>query len=342
MKKKLIQGSFVALITPFNQDGTIDFGGFQTIIDFQAANGTSAVLFMGSTGETSLLAKEEKRKIISETLKFKKSHMPFFYGCTGGSTRETIDMVRYAGKEGADGAILTIPPYIVPPVNDAIHYFLEVADASEIPIGIYNNPMRVGTDLPADAIIRLADHPNIVIDKEAMGRPSQIAKIAAAKKEISLMCCDSPNLSLVVPTMSLGGHGTANMTGNIAPQEMAIISTPWKSFEDALNFRETYLRILPLLDFTYSCINPIPVKSLAKILGLPSGDLRKPYRNLEGEALRKGAEIVKKLGLIEKYGYTSKSFDQLGGEETGRSERTTQAEGVGIAGTSGLTCTRES
>ncbi len=342
MEKKLIQGSFVALITPFNQDGTVDFGGFRTIVDFQADNGTSAVLFMGSTGETSLLTKEEKSKIISETLKFKKTHMPFFYGCTGGSTQETIDMVRYAGKEGADGAILTIPPYIVPPVGDAIHYFLEVADASEIPIGIYNNPMRVGTDLPADAIIRLADHPNIVIDKEAMGRPSQIAKIAAAKKEISLMCCDSPNLSLVVPTMSLGGHGTANMTGNIAPQEMAIISKPWRSFEDAINFRETYLRILPLLEFTYSCINPIPVKSLAKILGLPSGDLRKPYRNLEGEALRRGAEIVKNLGLIEKYGYKLKSFDHLGGKETGCSERTTQAEGVSAAGTSRLTCTVES
>ena len=202
--------------------------------------------------------------------------------------------------------------------------------------------MRVGTDLPADAIIRLADHPNIVIDKEAMGRPIQIAKIAAAKKEISLMCCDSPNLALVVPTMSLGGHGTANMTGNIAPQEMAIISKPWKSFEDAINFRQTYLRILPLLEFSYSCINPVPIKSLTKVLGLPSGDLRKPYRNLEGEALRKGLEIVKKLGLVEKYGYSLKLFDQLEKEEPGRPERTILDEGVSLAGNSRLTCTRES
>lgn len=342
MNKKLIQGSFVALITPFNQNGTVDFDGFRTIIDFQARNGTSAVLFMGSTGETSLLTKEEKLKLISETQKFKKPHMPFFYGCTGSSTQETIDMVRYAGKEGADGAILTVPSYIVPPVNDAIHYFLEVADASEIPIGIYNNPIRVGTDLPADAIIRLADHPNIVIDKEAMGRPSQIAKIAAAKKEISLMCCDSPNLSLVVPTVSLGGHGTANMTGNIAPQEMAIISKPWKSFEDAINFRETYLRLLPLLEFAYSCINPVPIKSLTKVLGLPSGDLRKPYRNLEGEALRKGLEIVKKLGLTEKYGYSLKSLDQLEEEEPTRPERTSLDETVSLAGNSNLMCIRES
>ncbi|MEW6265550.1 MAG: 4-hydroxy-tetrahydrodipicolinate synthase [Thermodesulfobacteriota bacterium] len=301
--KKILTGSFVALITPFNQDGTVDFDGFRTLIDFQVENGTSALLIMGSTGEVSLLSREEKQRVIRETVKFKKKDVPLFFGCTGPNTLETINMVKYASQEGADGAIITVPSYAVPPVEAAVQYYLEVADASDLPIGIYNNPLRVGTDLPAEAIIRLADHPNIVIDKEAMSRPGQIARILAAKKELSLMCCDSPNLGLVMPVMSLGGHGTANMTGNVAPREMAVISKPWKNYQDVVNCREAYLKILPLMHFTYSAINPVPVKSLAKALGLPAGDLRQPYQGLTGIELQPGLEIMSTLGLIKQYGY---------------------------------------
>jgi 4-hydroxy-tetrahydrodipicolinate synthase len=301
MGKLIIEGSFVALVTPFNGDGKIDFDGFKTLIEFQSTHGTSAVLIMGSTGEVSALSIEERQQIISKTMKFKNAKMLQLYGCTSNTTQGTIDMVRYAAGEGADGVIITVPSYMVPSVEDAVRYYTDVADASTVPIGIYNNPSRVGTDLSAEAIIRLADHPNIIIDKEAAGRPSQISKILAAKKDISLMCCDSPNLGLIPPVMALGGHGTANVTGNIAPQEMSIISKPWTSFEDARKFRETYLKISPLLYFNYSRVNPVPVKSLMKALGLPAGDLRKPNRNMERQELGIGIKIVKDLGLAEKY-----------------------------------------
>lgn len=304
MGKLIIEGSFVAIITPFNRDGNIDYDGFRTLIDFQSTNGTNAVLIMGSTGEVSALSVEERHTIISKTMKFKNTKMLQLYGCTSNTTQGTIDMVRYAAGEGADGAIITVPSYMVPSVEDAVRYYIEVADASSIPIGIYNNPTRVGTDLSAEAIIRLADHPNIIIDKEAAGRPSQIAKILASKKDISLMCCDSPNLGLIPPVMALGGHGTANVTGNIAPQEMNIISKPWLSFEDAQAFRETYLKISPLLYFNYSRVNPVPVKSLMQALGLPAGDLRKPNLKMERQDLETGIEIVKNLGLAEKYQFT--------------------------------------
>jgi 4-hydroxy-tetrahydrodipicolinate synthase len=300
MGKLIIEGSFVALITPFADDGSVDIDGFGHLIDFQFRHGTSALLIMGSTGEVSLLSKEERHRIIAETIRMRPGHMPFFYGCTGNNTVETIRMVEYAAKAGADGAIVTVPAYVVVPSEAAVRYFLEVADASPIPIGIYNNPSRVGTDLSAAAIIRLADHPNIVIDKEAMARPGQIAQILAAQKELSVMCCDSPNLGLVPAVMSLGGHGTANMTGNIIP---AVISKPWQSFEDAVSFRETYLRVLPLIQFTYSRVNPVPVKSLAKALGLPAGDLRKSYQTISREELQHGLTIVRHLGVAKKYGY---------------------------------------
>jgi 4-hydroxy-tetrahydrodipicolinate synthase len=303
MGKLIIEGSFVALITPFADDGSVDIDGFGHLIDFQFRHGTTALLIMGSTGEVSLLSKEERHLIIAETIRMRAGHMPFFYGCTGNNTAETIRMVEYAAKAGADGAIVTVPAYVVVPPEPAVRYFLEVADASPIPIGIYNNPSRVGTDLSAAAIIRLADHPNIVIDKEAMARPGQIAQILAARRELSVMCCDSPNLGLVPAVMSLGGHGTANMNGNIIPEEMAVISKPWQTFEDAVNFRETYLRMLPLIQFTYSRVNPVPVKSLAKALGLPAGELRKPYQAISREELQRGLTIVRQLGVAEKYGY---------------------------------------
>ncbi len=304
MGKLIIEGSFVALITPFNKNGKVDHDGFKTLIDFQSTNGTSAVLIMGSTGEVSALSVGERHEIISRTMKFKNGKMLQLYGCTSNTTRATIDMVKYAAGEGADGAIITVPSYMVPSVEDAVRYYIEVADASAIPIGIYNNPARVGTDLSAEAIIRLADHTNIIIDKEAAGRPSQISKILAAKKDISLMCCDSPNLGLIPPVMALGGHGTANVTGNVAPQEMSVISKPWVSFNDAQKFRETYLKILPLLYFNYSRVNPVPVKSLMKALGFPAGDLRKPNLNMQGPDLGIGIRVVKDLGLAEKYQFT--------------------------------------
>jgi len=141
------------------------------------------------------------------------------------------------------------------------------------------------------------------VHKESTARVGQVAQVLAGKPGVSVMCCDSPNLGLVVPTMSLGGHGTANMTGNIAPAELATISTPWTSYAEAENFKNAYLRLLPLLHFTYSAINPVAVKSLMKALGLPAGDLRKPLSGLDGEALAKGVRIVQELGLDKRYGY---------------------------------------
>ncbi|MCZ7661474.1 MAG: 4-hydroxy-tetrahydrodipicolinate synthase [Thermoleophilia bacterium] len=304
MPKTTLEGSFCALITPFNADGSVDHEGFRTWIDFHHEHGTSALLLMGSTGEVSLLSWEERRRIIRQTVRFRRPGMPLYYGCTGNSTESTIEMVRHAGAEGADGAIITIPSYICPPVEDAVTYYLEVADASPIPIGIYNNPTRVKTDLPAEAVLRLAKHENIVILKESTSRVAQIAQVAAGRPDMAVMCCDSPNLGLVMPVMSLGGQGTANMTGNIAPRELAAISKPWASFADAQACRETYLRLLPLLFFTYSTVNPIPVKSLARALGMPAGDLRRPYRALQGGDLERGLRIVRELGLAETYGYS--------------------------------------
>ncbi|MDR2111939.1 MAG: 4-hydroxy-tetrahydrodipicolinate synthase [Candidatus Accumulibacter sp.] len=303
MSKQKIEGSFVALITPFNADGRVDYEAFRALLEFQEDNGTSAVLIMGSTGEVSMLSAEERREIIVRTAGFKSGGLKLFYGCTGSNTETTIDYVKFAQANGADGAILAAPAYICASEADIERYFLEIADATALPLGIYNNPPRVKTDLHWSNLLRIFKHPNYVVHKESTTRVGQVAQVIAGRPDVSIMCCDSPNLGLVVPTMSLGGHGTANMTGNIAPAELAAISRPWREAGDDARFREAYLRLLPLLHFTYSVINPVAVKSLMKAVGLPAGRLRPPLRDLEGEALASGVRIVKELGLTQKYGF---------------------------------------
>ncbi|KAA9383416.1 4-hydroxy-tetrahydrodipicolinate synthase [Neorhizobium galegae] len=298
-----ITGSFVALITPFDKSGAVDMGAFRALLSFHEENGTSAVLIMGSTGEVSMLSADEKKKIIVETSKMKTAKMPIFFGCTGNNTDVTIENVKFAKDNGADGAILAAPAYICAPEADIEAYFLEIADATDLPLGLYNNPPRVKSDLHWDHLLRIFKHPNYVIHKESTARVGQVAQVLAARPDVSVMCCDSPNLGLVVPTMSLGGHGTANMGGNIAPAEVAVMSRPWTSYVEAEGFRDTYLNLLPLLHYNYSAINPVAVKSLMKAVGLPAGELRRPLTGLEGEALAKGIRIVQDLGLDKKYGW---------------------------------------
>lgn len=314
MSRQKLAGSFVALITPFNRDGTVDIPAFRELLAFQEHHGTAAVLIMGSTGEVSLLAPEEKKTIIVETAKMKTGRMKLFYGCTGNNTDATIATVRFAKDNGADGAILAAPAYICAPEADIERYFLEIADATDLPLGIYNNPPRVKSDLHWDHLLRLFKHPNYVVHKESTTRVGQVAQILAANPDVSVMCCDSPNLGLVVPTMSLGGHGTANMTGNIAPAEMTTLSRPWTGWREADDFRKTYLELLPLLHYTYSAINPVAVKSLMKALGMPSGNLRRPLTGLDGEALAKGLRVVQELGLDTKYGWKLKPLSAIAAE----------------------------
>ena len=305
MSKMKIEGSFVALITLFNKDGSVDFEGSRTLVKWHAQHGTSALLFMGSTGEVSMLSQQERHQVVIETAKMKTGNMKFFYGCTGNNTQTTIDYLRFARANGADGAILAAPAYICTPEDAIEDYFMEVADATDLPLGIYNNPPRVKSDLHWDHLIRIFKHPNYVILKESTTRVGQVAQVLRAHTDVSVMCCDSPNLGLVVPTMSLGGHGTANMTGNIAPAEMALVSKPWHTPDVSVSFRESYLGLLPMLHFSYSAINPVAIKSLMKAVGMPSGDLRKPLKTMDTEGLKKGLRIVKELELDKKYGWSS-------------------------------------
>ena len=293
----------MALITPMNLDGSIDFEGFRTPLRFHEENDTSAVLIMGSTGEVSMLSIEERHAIVRETMKARTGNMQLWYGCTGTTTAGTIEYVAQAASEGADGAIIAAPAYICASNAAIVQFCLEVADASEIPLGFYNNPPRVGTDLTHESLLTLAAHPKFFVLKESTPRVGQVAQMCAAKPDMALMSCCSPNLGLVVPMMALGGHGTANMTGNIIPQEMAVISTPWRTGDDAFACRESWLENLPMLHFVYSAINPVATKTLMGAIGLPAGPLRKPLVPLDSTLLQRGLDICRELELDKRYGY---------------------------------------
>jgi 4-hydroxy-tetrahydrodipicolinate synthase len=120
--------------------------------------------------------------------------------------------------------------------------------------------------------------------------------------EFALLCCDYPGYGLILPTLALGGHGTANVTGNIIPEEMATLSRPWQSFEDVLRCRELYYRYLPLLEMMYSITSPVPVKTAVGLLGLPAGQVRRPLPDMSSENLQKLDKLLVKLGAQEKYG----------------------------------------
>ena len=137
---------------------------------------------MGSTGEVSMLTPEERRGIVEKTVAMKDGRMKFFYGCTGPSTDATIGYLRHAKAAGADGAILAAPAYICAPEDDIEAYFAECADAVELPLGIYNNPPRVKSDLHWDHLLRIFRHPNYVIHKESTARVGQVAQLHALEK----------------------------------------------------------------------------------------------------------------------------------------------------------------
>ncbi len=301
------EGSWVAIPTPFTEDDEVDFQGFQKLIDFQAENETDGVLLMGSTGESPALAMDERRDILHHVVPYCKAELPVFAGTTCGNTKQTIELTQYAQRVGADGALLVVPPYLRPSQDGLYEHFKAVAEAVDIPIAIYNNPGRVGVNIEPATVIELAQLANIVADKEAMASISQLVQIRRqVGDKLNLLCCDAPGLSLIVPTLALGGHGTANISGNVIPQEMAEMSRPWRSFEDVERTRRLLFTYYPLMAALYSLTNPVVVKAALRLLGLPAGHVRRPLLDMDESQTQDLGALFDRLGVTEKYGQAEK------------------------------------
>jgi 4-hydroxy-tetrahydrodipicolinate synthase len=297
------EGSWVAIPTPFTEDDQVDFPGFERLVDFQVEHGTNGLLLMGSTGESTALSIEERKEILDRVLAYAKGKIPVLAGTTCGSTRLTIELSQHAQRAGADGLLLVVPAYLKPTQDGVYEHLKSVAEAVDLPVAIYNNPARVAVNIEPATVVALAELPNLVADKEAMPNVSQLVQIRRqAGDKINLLCCDAPGFSLIVPTLALGGHGTANISGNIIPQEMAAMSRPWLSWEDVLRTRELLFKYHPLMAALYSLPNPIVVKAALRLLGLPAGHVRRPLLDMEEREVQDLRALMERMGVMARYG----------------------------------------
>jgi len=300
--KGIMKSSWVAIPTPFNDDGTIYLKGFEKLIDFHIKYGTDGILVLGSAGEASMLSKKEKMEVIEFTTHYARGKIKLFVGTTQPNTSETINMTKFALKCNADGALMVVPAYIKPPQKAIYDFFKEIATTVDIPIAIYNNPMRVGVNINADTSIRLAKIPNIIAFKEAISDLSLIQEIIRnVGDDIGVMTCDSPTFSAILPCLAMGGSGVTNITGNLAPEEFATLSQPWKNFEDVIRTRELVFKYYELRQVCYSLTNPVVIKAGLNLLGLPAGRPRLPLQELDKEKTTELKEIMERLGILGKY-----------------------------------------
>lgn len=291
-------GSMVAMVTPFCKDGAIDFEAIKVLIEHQRAGGTRTLFFMGVAGEGSVLSDAEHEAVIAKTRAVQPPEMNFVYGCTGNATDHTIARVAVAAAYGVDAAIITIPPNIGPDQAQAVDYFLEVADHATIPLGVFNNPARLLTDLDAASALRIFEHPAYVFHKEGSPRTGQIGLILRTDPPVTFLADDSPDQDILVTSMALGARGIANAAGNLFPGVFTELAKPWGANTDIPAFRAAYFRILPVIHFLYGYRSPIAIKGLMNALGLPAGAPRRPLTPLPGADIDKGMQIIREAGLL--------------------------------------------
>ena len=297
-------GSWVAMPTPFAADNTIDFGAFKLLIDRQIHYGTSELFVLGSAGETTLLTLEEKQSVVRNLIKMTKGRIPVFFNASALTTEASMDFARFCEAEGADGVIFTVPPYVLIPQDAVLAHLDDCMGATSLPCGIYNNPSRLGVNVDPATIIELAHrHANFIVDKEAVPYVSQLVEVKRALgDQLNILCCDYPRYSIVIPTLAIGGAGTANIGGNIIPAEAARYSRPWTDMQIIADCREEYFKWFPLLQELYTLSNPIVIKAALNILGLPGGHLRKPYLDYQGPRYDALKRMMGEMGVIAKYG----------------------------------------
>lgn len=304
-----VEGSWPALVTPFNEDDTVNYDMLRKLVGFHTENHSTGVLLMGSTGEAILLTQEERKKIIDTVLDEANGKIPVMVGVAAMTTRQTIENAKYAKDAGADAALIVQPPYIKPNQTALYHYFKDVGDAVDMPFVIYNNPERCGVNVEPETIARLAQHPNFVAIKEAGPDPYGVMRtVELTRGKFNVLCCDCAFYALIPVVMSSGGKGTSNVTGSLCPREIAVISTPWESYEDVLYMREALYRYLPLIRMMYSETNPVPLKWALNEVGVDVGKPRKPLLELSEANQLTMRQTMKRLGILDEDSYQREYF----------------------------------
>jgi 4-hydroxy-tetrahydrodipicolinate synthase len=281
---KPILGSIVALVTPMQEDGSVDYVALRRLIDWHIAEGTDCIGVVGTTGESPTVTVEEHCEVIRVSVEHAKGRVPIMAGTGGNSTAEAIELSRFAQQVGADCTLSVVPYYNKPSQEGIYQHFKKIAEAVDVPMVLYNVPGRTVADMQVETALRLAQVPGIVGIKEASGQIDRAAwLIKQAPKGFSIYSGDD---GTAVALMLLGGHGNVSVTANVAPRAMHALCMAAIA-GDAKEAAALHLHLLPLHKFLFVESSPAPTKWAMAKLGLCGPALRLPITPLTaaGQAL---------------------------------------------------------
>ena len=289
----MFSGTYTAIVTPFNKDGSVDFGCFRALIDQQAAAGIAGIVPVGTTGESPTLTTEEHIDVIAKAVEFSAKRLVIIAGTGANSTQEAIELTQAAIDAGAD-ATLQITPYYNKPTSEGIYrHFAAIADLG-LPVMLYNAPGRTSREIPISIVARLASHPKVTAIKEAAGDANRVNQIRAVAPNLDVLSGDD---SLILPMMSVGATGVVSVASNIVPKdvvEMVNLALADK-YKAALAIHE---RLRQLFADLFIEVNPVPVKAALAMMGAALEIYRLPLCEMESANREKLRATLQQLGLI--------------------------------------------
>lgn len=292
----MFKGSLVALVTPFDLQGRIDYDALSALIEFHVAEGTDGLVVAGTTGEAATLSRDEHIELVSRAVELVAGRLPVVAGTGSNSTAQTTDLSRAVGGAGIDAYLLVVPYYNKPVQEGMYQHFTTVADAVDKPVILYNVPGRTAADMQAQTVARLAEHPNIIGIKEATGDIDRLKAILELVDSDFLLF--SGDDFTVLPFIDAGGHGVVTVSGNVVPAAMARLCALASAgkLEEAGQLDES---LQPLNSALFIESNPIPVKwALAKmrliesIMRLPLTEHAEQYHDGMRAALARAGVVL--------------------------------------------------
>jgi 4-hydroxy-tetrahydrodipicolinate synthase len=292
----IFKGAGVAIVTPFNADGSVNYDKFAEMIEEQIAGGTDAIIVCGTTGESACLSEKEHVEVVKFCIERVNKRIPVIAGTGSNCTQTAIELSTDAEKDGADGLLLVSPYYNKATQNGLYAHYKKVAENVKIPIILYNVPSRTGCNILPETAARLCkDVPNIAGVKEASGNISQVAKLMSiADGKVDLY---SGNDDQIIPLMSLGGIGVISVLSNVAPKQTHDICQ--KFFDgDVAGAAAEQLRAIDLIDALFCEVNPIPVKEALNLMGKEVGPTRMPLSPMDPKNVERLKAAMKAYGIL--------------------------------------------
>ena len=273
----MFEGSFVALVTPFKDDESLDEAKLKELIEFQIDGGTHGIVPCGTTGESPSLSEEEHDRVIEITVDTVNGRVPIIAGTGSNSTARTLRATEHAKAAGADAALIVTPYYNKPNQQGLYAHYMKIADSVDIPIIIYNVPGRCGTDILSDTVAQLAEHPNIVGLKEATGELKRASELVSmCPDDFVVLSGDDIN---TLPILSVGGKGVISVVANVDPADIAETCNAFKAGNIELA-RKLHYKTMQLAVDLFIETNPIPAKTALMLMGKLNGKLRLPLAPL--------------------------------------------------------------